>query len=564
MRELTGMPLATINDRYLWPMEDTWSDLVERIARECAKNEVDMGHWEQEFTDVLGDMLFIPAGRIQRNLGKLKPSTSNCNLLPIGDSIEQIGDAIRDYIVISSYGGGTGINFTPLRPEDAILKTRGGKSSGMVSFLEIFNYSGYRIKTGGQRRSAGIALLSVSHPEIFKFINAKTIEGRLDQFNISVIITKEFLRAVEANDDWDLKFAGKVYETVPARQIWDLILSNMIKHAEPGLVNWDNLIKNNSYYFSPIAGVNPCGELPLENYGVCNLGHLNLPEFIANKNTNYQKLSKVIKVATRFLDNIIDLAYYPIAQQEAVVKQARRIGLGTMGVADYLFTKQLRYGSDEAINELEKLYKFIRDETYLASIELAKEKGAFPAYDKLDYTSASFIRKLPARIRMLIKEHSIRNVTCLTAAPTGTTSIIAGVNGGVEPLPYKGYMRTDGMGKTAYVHPYCAESYDEPWFVDTYDLEPEDHLETQNVIQKYIDGGVSKTIIVPNKTTAGQLSKTLLEYIYDLKGVTVYRDGSRENEVYSRMDRKEVMEYLDKEHTTESEVTDCREGDCDL
>jgi ribonucleoside-diphosphate reductase alpha chain len=405
----------------------------------------------------------------------------------------------------------------------------------------------------------------VGHPEIFDFINAKTVEGRLDQFNISVIVNNEFLKKVEANADWNLKFAGKLYKTVKAREIWSLILKNMLEHAEPGLINWDNLVKNNSYYFSPIAGVNPCGELPLENYGVCNLGALNLPRFIVQKNVNLQRLAAVIRTAVRFLDNVIDLAYYPISQQESVVKNARRIGLGTMGLADYLFMKNLRYGSEDSLTEVERLYKFIRNEAYLASIELAKEKGAFPMYNKLDFTSASFVRKLPAKIRMEIKEYTIRNSTLLAAAPTGTTSLLAGVVGGIEPLPYKGYIRKDGVSERTYIHPLCKDNYDQPWFVDSYGLKPEDHLEIQTIIQKYVDSGVSKTIIMPEKAGAKKLSDLLLEYIYDLKGVTVYRDGSRKEEVYTRLNRKEVFERLEDASSEMDEIDQsCATGACEL
>lgn len=566
MPELQGVAQRIIEDRYLWPTEKQWSDLCHRVARECAKNEVRSDYWEEEFFNMIYNLMGIPAGRILRNLGKAKPSTSNCNVLPIGDSIEEIFKAIEEYGIISSYGGGTGMDFSPLRPINAALKTKGGKSSGLVSFLEIFNFAGKRIMTGGQRRSAGIAICRVNHPEIFGFIDAKTIEGKLDQFNISVSITKEFLKAVEEDGNVELKFAGKVYDSVKAKIIWNLILNNMINHAEPGLINWDNMIKTNTYYFSPICAVNPCGELPLEAYGVCNLLALSLPKFIVNKNINKQLFSKTIRTAVRFLDNIIDLAYYPIKKQEIVVKNSRRIGLGTMGLADYFFMKNIRYGSEEAVFEAEKIYKFIRDEAYLASIDLSKEKGAFPMYNKIDYTSASFIKKLPAKIRMAIKENSIRNSTLLSAQPTGTTSILAGVVNGIEPLPYKGYIRNDGIGKTMYIHPLCKDSYKEPWFVDTYDLTPEDHLEMQTIIQRYIDGGISKTIILPKDTTSEKLGKLLLEYIYDLKGVTVYRDGCREQEVYTRMTEKEIMQNLKKEHTTEFDegVVNCIGSKCEL
>jgi len=498
--ELSKDALDIARARYLWPDENTWEELAQRICQENAKNETDQVKWATEFMSIIATMEFIPAGRILRNLGKLKPSTSNCNFLPIEDNIESIFDTLKSYGIISSYGGGNGINFSSLRPRGAPLVTKGGTSSGMVSFIEMFNDAGSRLETGGQRRAAGIALCHVSHPEVEDFIDAKIKHDKLNQFNISVIVNNRFLRAVEKNEDWPLRFAGKTYKIVKAKQLWDKILKNMLEHAEPGVVNWDNLRKNNTHYFSPIGGVNPCGELPLEEYGVCNLGSLVLPNFVSNVNTDWRKLKRAIQIAVRFMDNIIDLAFYPLPQQEPIVKSARRIGLGTMGLADYLFKKKIRYGSSKCITELEKLYKFIRDEAYLASVELAKEKGAFPKFDRVDYTHTSFIRKLPPRIRMTIKENSIRNATLLTCPPTGTTSLLAGVNGGIEPLPFKGYKRVDGVGERVYISPYSESGHGQDWFVDSYDLTPEEHLEVQATIQKYVDGAVSKTILLPKDT----------------------------------------------------------------
>jgi len=566
--ELSDNARKIAESRYFWDNEKEWGDLVKRICEENAKREQEnYDKYFEEFYSIIEPMDFIPAGRILRNLGKLKPSTSNCNFLPLEDSIESIFETLRCYGIISSYGGGNGIDFSALRPKGAQLITKGGNSSGLVSFMEIFDFAGRRIETGGQRRSAGIALCHISHPQIKEFINAKIKHNKLTQFNISVIIDTNFLKAVEQNNSWDLKFAGKIYETVKAMDLWNMILDNMLEHSEPGLINWNNLKKNNSFWFAPIAGVNPCGELPLEEYGCCNLGALVLPHFIVNKNTNWQKLSRTIKTAVRFMDNIIDLAYYPIPQQEIVVKNARRIGLGTMGLADYLFMKEIKYGSERAIAEIEKLYRFIRDEAYIASAELAKEKGAFPKYDKIEFASASFVRKLPAKIRMFIKENSIRNVTLLTAAPTGSTSLLADVVGGIEPLPFKGYLRADGVGNRVYVHPLCKDHYNDEWFVDSYDLKPEEHLEMQSVIAKYIDGSVSKTILLPEFSTVKDLSKILLEYIYDLKGVTVYRDNSREEQVYYKLTKEQIEKYL-KEGSVSTSLSDqdvqCRSGVCEI
>jgi ribonucleoside-diphosphate reductase alpha chain len=515
---------------------------------------------------MLSNLLFIPGGRILRNLGKLKPSIFNCNFLPLEDSIESIFETLKYYGIISSYGGGCGINFSALRPKNAPLNTKGGVSSGALSFLDIFNYAGKFIETGGSRRAAGIALMDISHPQIVDFITAKmNDETRLTQFNISIIINKAFLKAVESNENWELKFAGKTYEIVKARYLWNVILDCMLKSAEPGFVNWDNLVKNNSYFFQQIQGVNPCGELPLEAKGSCLLGSLVLPKFITNKNTNWQKLSKVIKLAVRFLDNIIDIAYYPIDGQELVVKNARRIGLSTMGLADYFFQKEIRYGSERSLQEIDRLYSFIRNETYIASSEIAKEKGAFPKFNKIDFCSASFVRKLPSKIRMMIREQSIRNCTLLTAAPTGSTSMLADCNSGIEPLPYKGYKRIDGIGERIYVHSLYESSKNTDWFVDSLDLKPEEHLEVQYTIGKYIDGGVSKTIILPEETTIDDLSAILLDTIYDLKGVTVYRNNSRKKQVYYRLTKEQIEDYLKtaNRNLDESDVK-CKSGSCDI
>jgi len=562
MTKLSENAFEITNHRYFKEDETEWSQLAERICRENAKNEpVNQDKYYDEFMSIIDTMLFVPAGRILRNLGKLRPATSNCNVLPINDSIESILETLKHYGIISAYGGGNGINFSTLRPKGAPLSTRGGVSSGMISFIEMFDEVGKRLETGGNRRSAGMAMCSVYHPEVLDFIDAKMEHNKLNQFNISVSVDSYFLKAVERNDDWELKFAGKVYNVIKARDIWDKILHNMLAHAEPGIVNWDNLKKNNSYYFAPISAVNPCGEQPLEAFGTCLLGSLVLPNFVTNVNTDWKKLEDTIYKAVRFLDNVIDIAFFPIPKQEEVTKNARKIGLGTMGLADYLFKKQIRYGSDKCIQELDRLYKFIRDTAYLASVKLSKEKGAFPKYNREDYMSASFIKKLPAKIRMEIRENAIRNSCLLSQAPTGTTGLVADVVGGIEPLPFKGYKRVDRVGERIYVHPLAKEDVEGDWFVDSLDLKPEEHLEVQSVIQKYTCAGISKTIILPEKTTVKDLDKILMEYIHDLKGCTVYRDGSRKEQVYYRLTKEEIKKHLKTAETVMTpEDVDCTSG----
>jgi ribonucleoside-diphosphate reductase alpha chain len=566
--ELSSNAQEVAQSRYFWSTESTWEQLAERVSEEASKIERDSVTYKGEFYNSLVDLDFIPGGRILRNLGKLKPSTSNCNFLPIDDNIESIAETLKNYLIISSYGGGTGINFSSLRPKDTPLNTKGGVSSGLVSFIEMFNDAGMRLETGGQRRAAGIGLCSVSHPEIEEFIAAKVEHNRLNQFNISVVIDDRFLQAVENNEDWNLKFAGKIYRTVKARQLWNKILKNMLEHSEPGIINWSKLIKNNSYYFSPIRGCNPCGEIPLGDYEVCNLASLNLPNFIVGKRTNWQKLEKTIHLAVRFLDNIIDISFYPIPQQENVVKNARRLGLGTMGLGDYLYKKEIRYGSDKSLLEIERLYKFIRDTAYLASMELAKEKGAFPKYDRSQYCSSYFVKKLPAKIRLQIKEHGIRNCTIITCPPTGSTSLLPETSSGIEPIISKAYLRQDGVGKRIYIHPIYRAVIEEggkkpDWLVDSFDLKPEDHLEVQTIINKYVDNAVSKTINLPKKTTVKDLSKLLLESAYDLKGVTIYRDGTRDCQPITPLSYDEILKYIKDDNGSPIEVV-CRGGACEV
>jgi len=539
--------------RYYSEGED-WDKLAMRVSQAIGVNESDIV--VAQTYDIINRKEFIPGGRILRNAGKLKRNLLNCFVIPIDDSIEAIANCMRDSLITWSSGGGVGVNFSPLRPVGEEIKGKGGESSGLVSFLEAMDAVANTIECGGQRRSACIAIVDISHPEIEEFIDAKLKHGKLKNFNISVGINDAFLEAVERGNGWNLEFRQKVYKEVMARDLWDKILKNMINSAEPGLLNMSNLTKANSYYFSPIIATNPCGELPLSAYGSCDLGALNLPLFVTPGGyTNWKSLEDVIKLAVRFLDNVIDITTYPIPQMKEVAEKGRRVGLGIMGLADYLFLKKIRYGSEKANNEIEHLFKFIRNTAYETSIKLAKEKEPFPAFDSVDYGKASFVRKLPAKIRKAIKENGIRNSSLLTVAPTGTTSMVGEVTSGIEPLFSKAHRRKDALGERVIIHPMYIEFLKDgkipDWFVDAHDLKPEEHFETQALIQKYVDGSISKTINLPANTTVKQLSEWLLEYAYELKGVTVYVDKSRKEQVLYPMSKKEVKEYL-KEKENES------------
>ena len=502
---LNPKALTIAKSRYFINEKEDWQRLSERVGRGAAAIEQTYEKQEEyaaKFSEMLYNMQFLSAGRILRNMGRPRGTLFNCYAKKIEDTIESIAYTAADAMILWADGGGVGFNASFMRPEDAPILQKGGESSGPISFLTGYNAFAETIKTGGSRRAAALALMKVTHPDIFKFINSKVKDGLLNNFNISVGVTEEFLDAVETDSDWDLRFNRKIYQTIKSRDLWKLIMNNMIKHAEPGLINWDNLRNNNSYYFDNIVVPNPCGEVPLGDNGVCCLGSLVLPKFITGKiNTNWKLLESVIELAVRFLDNIINVNKYPDHIPGIKIKafESRRIGIGIMGLAEYLFAKKLRYGSPEAIEAIEKLMRNIRDFTYTASIKLSAEKGSFPKYDTMPFSKAYFIRSLPNPIKMDIKKYGIRNVTLQAIAPTGTISLLPEVTGSAEPLPFKAYERNDEVGRRAYIHPLYQDiienNQETPrWFVDSTDLIPEDHLETQVAIQKYVDGAVSKTI----------------------------------------------------------------------
>jgi len=546
---LSDKALEVATSRYFANGED-WEKCAFRVADTISQPESNRHFYRDKFFETIYNMDFLPGGRILRNAGRPRGSLFNCYHLYIGDSREEIGQFIKDCLILWGEGGGIGCNFSTLRPKGDPILGVGGKSSGLVSFMVASDAVANTIESGGARRAAALGSIDVALPEVLDFIDAKLVHGILPHYNISVMVNGDFLEAVEADKEWEFKFKQRSYGKIKARIIWDKIIENMVKCAEPGLINWDNLRKNNSYYYDPVTGTNPCGEAVLAPYDVCDLGSLVLPNFITGSvNTNWKKMEEVIKIAIRFLDNVIDVNKYSIEQIKIKAFNSRRIGLGVMGLAEYLFAKEARYGSKKALGEIERLMRFIRDCIYQSSVELAVEKGAFPKFDPVAYGKASFIRKLPASLRMDIKDKGVRCVTGMAIAPTGTISLLAEVTSGIEPLFATSYVRNDRVSKRVYVHPmylnFVVNNKPIPeWFVGSFDLKPEDHFEVQRIVQMYTDGAVSKTINLPAGTTAVQLSRLLLEYINDLKGVTVYVDGSRDGQIYKKMTKKEVSEYI--------------------
>jgi len=403
---------------------EDWEACTRRVGSIVARAENSKtAEYAEKFSEIIYNMDFLPGGRILRNAGRPRGSMFNCYVLPIGDSREEIGQYYKDSLILWGEGGGIGTNISFLRPKGADIKGVGGVSSGPVSFLKASDAIAETVESGGSRRAAGLALMNVSHPDIGRFIDAKTIHGELSHYNISVAVTDDFLEAVESNSDWEFKFAQKSYGKIKARKIWNKIIENMIEHAEPGLLNWDKIIKNNSYYFDSVIATNPCGEAVLAPYEVCDLGSLVLTSFITGTvNTNWKKLEEVIKLAIRFLDDVTEVNKYVLKEIDIKAHNSRRVGLGMMGLAEYLFAKKMKYGSDKAVTEIEKLMRFVRDVIYETMVELASEKGAFPMFDPIAYGKASFIRKLPASLRMDIKQYGVRCVTGMALAPTGCQS----------------------------------------------------------------------------------------------------------------------------------------------
>ena len=570
--KLSSNALEVASSRYLMKGED-WDSCSYRVAETMSMAETsDRIKYRNAFHEMIGCMDFLPGGRILRNSGRPQGSLFNCYHLPIDDNIESIGQFLKESLILWSQGGGVGSNFSKLRPKGDAILGKGGRSSGLVSFIEAADAVANTIESGGARRAAALAHVDVSHPEVMDFIDAKLVHGKLSHFNISVAINDEFIQAVETDSDWTFKFNQKEYGTIKAKKIWDKIVNNMIKSAEPGLINWTNFQKNNSWYYDPVLGTNPCGETCLSSRDVCNLGSLVLPNFITgNINTNWKKLETTIDLAVRFLDNVIQCNKYVMKEIENKANNSRRIGIGILGVAEYLFAKKVRYGSEKSILELERLMQFIRNKCYEASIKLSAEKGAFPAFDPVLYGKSSFIRKLPASIRMDIKRWGTRNVTIQAIAPSGTISLLTNYTGSAEPLFAKAYERKDRVSNRIYIHPMYEriiknnEKIPE-WFVDSFDLKPQDHFNIQAIIQKYVDSSVSKTINLPKETTSKDLSELLLENITDLKGVTVYRDGCRGEQPLNQITREQAVKYIRKnivKHSLETGDVQCVSGKCE-
>jgi ribonucleoside-diphosphate reductase alpha chain len=569
--ELTGIRAKVFLDRYSLkdktgnPTEKTPEEMWRRVARGIARVEKKsvQKKWENAFYNTMKDFKFVPAGRILSGAGtNYQVTYFNCFVIPSPkDSREGILNSLSQLVEIQSRSGGVGLNLSSLRPRGARVKKVNGTSSGPIVWAGLFSYATHDVvQQGGTRRGATMIMLWDWHPDIEEFITVKQDLTKINGANLSVCISDAFMEAVKKDADWDLvypdlddpkydthwdgeidkwrKMGGKVkiHKTVKATYLWNLICEAAWRSAEPGLHFLERSNKrSNTHYFERLIATNPCGEQPLGAWAVCNLGAMNLAAYVKNKKFDFENFAKDVKVAMRFLDNVIDETYYFFKENEKVAKEIRRTGLGIMGLADALIKMELRYGSKEAMPTIDKIFSTLRDNAYEASVEVAKEKGAFPKFDAKKYLQGYHIKALPESIRKNIKKYGIRNAVLLTIAPTGTTSLLSGVSSGVEPVYEFSFTRRDRTGEHEILHPLYEEwkenhpNEEKPfYFVSANDLTPMEHTTVQAVAQGYIDSSISKTVNAPNSHTVEDVKELYMSaYDLGLKGVTYMRDGSR-------------------------------------
>lgn len=551
-------------------VETTPDDFHLRIAKAIAAAERDeplASEWADKFLWLLRDWKFVPGGRVLAGAGvDANLVLYNCYVISSpSDTREGIVKTLQEKIDIMSAGGGVGINISTLRPNHSPVRGVNGRSSGSVSWGGLYSFTTGLVQQAGSRRGALMLILNVWHPDILEFINSKRTAGQITNANISVGITDDFMDAVEHDRKWSLVFPEtshpaydsewdgdiqkwkaknypvKIYETLPARNIWDAIIGSAWASAEPGVYFVDRANQmSNSWYYAPLNCTNPCGEEPLPDYGVCNLGAINLPRFHKNGVVNWADLGKAVRYAVRFLDDVIDVTPYLTEANRTQQLSERRVGLGTMGLSELLIRMGLRYGSDESLQFVDKLYKFIATEAYLASIGLAEQKGDFPAFDRSKFLASGFMQGMPDEVRSGVMTGGIRNVTLLTQAPTGSTGTMVGTSTGIEPYYFWSYNRKSRLGtheeRVGVYDDYLAEHGGDAelpdYFVTAMDLPPSAHVKMQAAIQRWVDSAISKTANLPSDYTIDQ-TRELYELMYDLgcKGGTVYRDGSRDEQV---------------------------------
>ena len=532
-------------------VEDSWR----RIARDLAQVEKAPEKWEEAFYEALEDFKFLPAGRITAGAGTARRVTLfNCFVMgTVPDSMAGIFDMLKEAAVTMQQGGGIGYDFSTIRPRGADVLGVSADASGPLSFMDVWDAMCRTIMSAGSRRGAMMATMRCDHPDVEDFIAAKSDPARLRMFNMSVLITDPFMDAVKADASWDLQFNGKVYRTVQARDLWNRIMKATYEFAEPGVIFIDRINEaNNLSYCETIAATNPCGEQPLPPYGACLLGSINMARMVSdpfgdNPQLDVEALNKLVATAVRMMDNVVDVSKFPLDEQQAEAKAKRRIGLGVTGLADALLMVGLRYGSDAAAEQTEAWLKAIARAAYLASVDLAKEKGAFPLFEADAYLASGTMQQMDEDVRDAIAENGIRNALLTSIAPTGTISLYAGnVSSGIEPVFAYAYTRKvlqkDGSRTEEEVVDYAVQMWrdlkgDAPlpdYFVNAQTLAPLDHVKMQAAAQKWVDSSISKTINCPEDISFDAFKDVYMAaWDQGCKGCTTYRPNDVTGSVLS-------------------------------
>ncbi|NVM27613.1 MAG: adenosylcobalamin-dependent ribonucleoside-diphosphate reductase [Candidatus Helarchaeota archaeon] len=563
MKELNKTAISVLNQRYLMKDDDghiieTPDGMFKRVAKNIAAVDKYYGatdkqiqEIENKFLDIMVNLDFLPNSPTLMNAGRKYQQLAACFVLPIEDSMESIFDGLKNAAIIQQTGGGTGFSFSNLRPKGDPVKSSSGVASGPVSFMKIFDAAAEQIKQGGMRRGANMGILRIDHPDIIDFITVKDDPSILTNFNISVAITDEFMDAVNSNKTLHLinPRIKQIVRAVEAKKIFDLIVLMAWKNADPGVIFIDTINRANP---TPLVGriesTNPCGEVPLLPWEACNLGSINVANFIKDGKIDYERLSKTVDVAVHFLDNVIDASKYPLEKIDAMVKKNRKVGLGIMGFADLLIQLKEVYGSERSFKIAEELMEFIEKKAHKKSEQLAEERGVFPNYKGSIYDG----------------KYQLRNATLTSIAPTGTLSIIAGCSSSIETIFAVVFRREILGGQVFYeANPlfeklakeegfYSAKLMEQiakqgnisniseipkeirEIFVTALEVTPEAHVKVQAVFQKHVDNAVSKTVNLPRSATPKDI-EIIFKLAYDLgcKGITVYRYGSKKHQVLS-------------------------------
>ncbi len=544
------LAIDVLRSKYLAPGEAGPLHIWDRIARAMASVEKDPQYWYDRFFSLLMDFKFVPGGRVMHGAGrdeaKRKPTLSNCYVVPIEeDSLEGIYRCLRESAMVYRTGGGVGTDLSILRPKGATVNATVDASPGCTAFMNLLSESTNAVSQAG-RRGALMLTLRVDHPDIEDFITIKNdaYRTKVQYANISVLVTHEFMQAVMSDSDFDLRWGGEVFRTVRARELWNKIITNAHASAEPGIIFWDTMREyHNVEYVNPLTSTNPCGEQPLASYTACNLGNLNLMSFVGDDGAfDYEGLTEATKIATRFLDNVIEynMNNHAMPKIEEAVASDRRVGLGITGMADAFVLMKKRYDSEEALESIDKIMATICHNSYETSVELAKEKGAFPLFDWAGVKQSKFIQSLPKSLQKKVKDHGLRNCTLITMPPVGTGSIVAQTTSGIEPIFCTSYTRrvkqADGESFREYIvyHPLVQRLFGDDenlpdYVVTSHDIDPYFRVKMQGVIQKYTDSSISSTINLAEDIDVETVADIYITaYKEGLKGVTVYREGSRE------------------------------------